>query len=126
MGFLSSLLKIFGEESNSRESGENVLRQRLEEVFATEYTDCDVRRDISVSELAPEPNAVNYSYGLYRNGNPIALFNVITERNQYRKKSYRLSKQIAEESGIPHMNFFIQLPNEVSYISERLRKNIVR
>ena len=86
MGFLSSLLKIFGEESNSRESGEKVLRQRLEEVFATEYTDCDVRQDISVSELYPEPNAVNYRYGLYRNGNPIALFNVIIERNQYRKK----------------------------------------
>ena len=126
MGFLSSLLKIFGEESNSRESGEKVLRQRLEEVFATEYIDCEVRRDIPVSELYPEPNAVNYSYGLYRNGTPIALFNVITERNQYRKKSYRLSKQIAEERGIPHMNFFIQLPNEVSYISERLMNNIVR
>ena len=49
MGFLSSLLKIFGEESNSRESGEKVLRQRLEEVFATEYIDCEVRRDIPVS-----------------------------------------------------------------------------
>ena len=57
---------------------------------------------------------------------PIALFNVIPYRNVYRKKSYRLAKQIAEERGIPHMNFFAHLPNEVSYISERLRENIVK
>ena len=132
MGFFSSLLKsIFG-ESNERYydigsgSGEDVLRQRLEEVFITDYSECDVRRDISALEIYNEPDAVNYDYGLYLEGKPIALFNVIPYRNVYRKKSYRLAKQIAEERGIPHMHFFAHLPNEVSYISERLRENIVK
>ena len=130
MGLFSSLVSLFtGQSNNTRtyvESGENILRQRLEEVFVTDYSECDVRRDISALEIYNEPDAVNYDYGLYLEGKPIALFNVIPYRNVYRKKSYRLAKQIAEERGIPHMNFFAHLPNEVSYISERLRENIVK
>lgn len=130
MGLFSSLVNLFtGQSNNTRtyvESGENILRQRLEEVFITDYSECDVRRDISALEIYNEPDAVNYDYGLYLEGKPIALFNVISYRNVYRKKSYRLAKQIAEERGIPHMNFFAHLPNEVSYISERLRENIVK
>lgn len=130
MGLFSSLVNLFtGQSNNTRtyvESGENILRQRLEEVFITDYSDCDVRRDISALEIYNESDAVNYDYGLYLEGKPIALFNVIPYRNVYRKKSYRLAKQIAEERDIPHMNFFAHLPNEVSYISERLRENIVK
>ena len=58
MGLFSSLVSLFtGQSNNTRtyvESGENILRQRLEEVFITDYSECDVRRDISVLEIYNE------------------------------------------------------------------------
>ena len=105
-------------------SGEEVLVRRLEEVFMTEYPDCEVHIGIEPSEIEVSTIAKNYDYGLYRDDRPVALFNVIRNRNDYKKLAYREAKEIARRNGIPHMNFYIHLPNEKEYISNRIRNEI--
>lgn len=105
-------------------SGERMLRSRLEGVMEAEYSDYELRRNVTASELGAEYGAADYSYGLYRAGAPAALFMVIDDRNLYRKKCMRLSREAAKAQGVPCMSFFSHLPNETGYISDRLRKNI--
>lgn len=121
MGGSSSLS---GKSDNVTLTGEAGLRARLEQVVANEYSEYELRQNVPSSEMFAEPGAVDYSYGMYKNGAPVAMINVISNRNDYRLKRFRLAKEAAVNRGIPHMNFFAHLPNETSYISERLRKEI--
>lgn len=128
MGFFEHL---FGKEvkksaSKGKLSGEKGLRSRLEQVVATEYSTYELRQNVPSSEMFAEAGAVNYSYGIYQNGAPVAFINIIKNRNDYNLKGFRLAKEASESRGVPHMNFFSHLPNDTSYISERLRKNIFR
>ena len=145
MGFLDSLFKkeakkfvsgmvgkavdsvMNGNSSgNVRLTGAAGLRARFEEVVANEYAGYELRQNVPASEMGAEYGAVDYSYGIYKNGAPVAFINVIEDRNDYSKKRFRMAKQAAEMNNIPHMNFFSHLPNETSYISQRLRKEIFR
>ncbi len=107
------------------QGGERGLRERLEEVFSQEWSDYELRRNISAVELGGQPEARAYSYGLYQNGEPKAMFMVLNDRNHYRKKDVVLARKACEEKGIPYMNFMSHLPNRTEYISQRLRDNIL-
>lgn len=111
---------------NVKLTGTAGLRARLEEVVANEYTDYEFRQNVPAREIGAESGTADYSYGLYKNGAPVAFFNVIENKNDYKKKPLRMAKQAAEMNNIPHMNFFSHLPNETSYISQRLKKEIIR
>ncbi len=104
--------------------GEAGLRARLEQVIANEYSTYELKKNVPASEMFAEPGAVDYSYGIYKNGAPVAYITVIADRNEYKLKRFRDAKAAAEARGIPHMNFFAHLPNETSYISERLKQEI--
>lgn len=106
-------------------SGEALLRERLERIMTNEFSDYDLRSNVSVSSIADMDGAADFSYGLFKDGSPVALFTIFTYRNDYRKKCYRLSRQAAEMKGIPHMCFFTHLPNEESYITERIINNLL-
>ena len=115
-----------GGSANVELTGTAGLRARLEGVMKNEYADCELRQNIPASEMGAEYGAADYSYGLYKNGAPVALFNIIENRNDYKKKPIRMAKAAAEMNNIPHMNFFSHLPNETGYISQRLKKEIAR
>ena len=145
MGFLDNLLKkeakkfvsgvvnkavdnvVNGNGSgNVKLAGEAGLRARLEQVFANEYSAYELRQNIPSTEMGAEYGSVDYSYGLYKDGAAVAFVNVIGNRNDYSKKRFRMAKQAAENNNVAHMNFFSHLPNETSYISERLKREIFR
>lgn len=97
---------------------------KIKQVVATEFSDCELRENVSATEMGAEAGAASYTYGIYRNGAPVVMINVFTDRNAYRLKRYRLAKEAAEYNRVAHLNFFSHLPNEVSYITERLRANM--
>ena len=97
---------------------------KIKQVVATEFTDCELRENVSATEMGAERGAASYTYGIYRNGAPVIMINVFVDRNAYSLKRYRLAKEAAEFSGVAHLNFFSHLPNEVSYITARLRENM--
>lgn len=112
------------DQTSSRVSGEAGLRTRLEQVIAAEWSGYELRRDVSAAELNAPAGARDYSYVLYLSGQPKAGFMVLTNRNHYMKKDVRLAHEGCRALGIPCMNFMSHLPNETSYISQRLKKNI--
>lgn len=118
--FKSEVKKIIS-KNNAKRSG---LSEKLEYVAANSFPEYELRKEISASEMGAGHEAKNYSYGLYKNGEPKAFMMIISDRNQYRKKEIRLAKEAAEWNGVPYMNFFSHLPNEETYIDERIRKNL--
>ena len=100
-------------------SGVKGLRARFEQVVASDFSSFELRSDIPASV----PGAAAYTYGLYKGGMPCAFINVIVDRGDYRKQPYRKAKETSVSKGIPHMNFFSHMPNEMGYISNRLREN---
>ncbi len=111
------------DEKLQRLTGEKGLRARLEDVVAREWSDCELRKNIPASELGAQRGARRYSYGLYRMGYPIAMIMVV-ERNGNNKRDVLLAQLASIERGIPYMNFYIHLPNETDYISNRLKANV--
>ena len=97
---------------------------KIKNVIATEFSDCELRENVKASELGGESGAAAYTYGIYRNGAPVVMINVFVDRNAYRLKRYRLAREAAQFSGVAHLNFFSHLPNEVSYITARLKENM--
>lgn len=106
------------------ESGEAGLRANLENVLSSEWSSFEVRREIPASELGAPEKARAYSYGLYENGQPKAMFLVVTDKNHYLNSAARLAQTACKANGIPCLNFFSHLPNTTEYISQRLKENI--
>ncbi len=103
---------------------ERELRSRLEKIFSEEWSSYEVRKDIPSSEFNAGEGARPYSYGLYLDGQPKALFMILTNRNHYKLSAVVKSQKASQEQNIPYMNFMTYLPNDIDYISQRLRSNI--
>lgn len=97
---------------------------KIKQVVASEFPDYELRENVNASELGGESGAASYTYGIYLNSSPVIMINVFVDRNAYRLKRYRLAKEAAKFSGVAHLNFFSHLPNDISYITERLRANM--
>ncbi len=104
---------------------ESVVRTRIEKVAAEEWPGYELRQNISSTEMGAEDGAMDYSYGLYLNGVPMAMI-LILDSGDYRLKKVRLAHQACRDKGVFCMNLMLQLPNRRSYISEMLRKNVAR
>lgn len=105
-------------------SGESGLRTNLESVLSSEWSDFEVRREIPASGLGAPERARAYSYGLYKNGQPKAMFLVVTDKYHHLNGAARQAQTACKAKGIPCMNFFSHLPNTTEYISQRLGENI--
>ena len=97
---------------------------RIENVVKFQFEGYELRKNVPASVMNAGNGAVPYTYGLYYNGTPRAFINVIDQRNDYRLKRFRLSKEACEKASVPHFNFFSHLPNEIDYIANRLRENM--
>lgn len=111
--------KVFQINPNLQAKGEVGLRARFEQVVAANFPIYELKKDVASSD----PEAVAYSYVLYLKGQAAAYINVISDRNLYKKPAYRKAKEAAVNSGVPHMNFFSHMPNEMDYIIKRLKEN---
>lgn len=105
--------------------GESDLRGRIESIVAEEWPGYELRKDVSSKEMLAQAGASEfYSYGIYRDGVPVAMIMLLRDNNAYRRREIRLAQRACEEQKIPYMNFMTYMANYRSYISERLRKNI--
>ncbi len=107
-------------------SGEAVLRKRLENEFAMNYSDCIIQREVSSSVVGAGEGSAAFSYGIYQNGQPIGFVQVVTSTGHYVKSCIRSAKEAAEAMGIPCLIFMSHLPNTEEYITTRLASNIRR
>ncbi|MBE5895686.1 MAG: hypothetical protein IJZ00_04935 [Lachnospiraceae bacterium] len=106
-------------------SGEKVLRTRLEKIIAEQWDGYELRKDVAAAEMQAEEGAMDYSYGLYQNGVPKAMFMINTNRTMYNSRRVVLAQKACNDMRVPYMNFMSHLPNTEEYISQRLKKMIV-
>ena len=124
MGLFSKIFKSISGDSPKPFNKDNLINN-LEDVL-NQFSDYEIRTEISASEFNAPAGAKDYSYGLYYNGYPKALIMILDDRNHYRKKEVILAREAAEHLGIPYMNFMPHLPNKKNYIYERINKNLMR
>ena len=101
-----------------------VVEQRIRNVVAEEWGDrIEIRKKVSSSVMGAEPGALKaYAYGLYCDGEPVAMINVFEDSNLYCKKRTRLAKEACERNNVGYVHFLMRLPNRTCYIREQLKK----
>lgn len=101
----------------------SVVKQRIEKVVSEEWGDqVEIRKNISSSEMAAEDGALDYTYGLYSNGRPIAMVIVLDYPDDYWCRRTRLAKEACGRQNVGYVHFITRLPNRTSYIREQLKK----
>lgn len=101
-------------------SGERKLRERLMGVFVQDYPDYEVRSNLD----AGVHGARKYSYGLYYNGIPRMMIMILDNSNEGRLKEVRLAREASASYGVPYLDFYAHLPNEMEYVRNRIRANM--
>lgn len=109
--------------TNRRPASGDAVYDTLRHIITTEFSTYELRENIPVAEFGLSED-IFYTFGMYQNGTSVLMINVYADRNQYRLKRYRLAKEVAENRGVKHLNFFTHLPNERDYIVNRLRENL--
>ena len=104
---------------------EAALRNLLEKNFEELFPEYEVRKNVPASQLNAEAGAENYSYGLFRNGQPKAMIMILMQSNDYRLARIRKAQAACQTQGIPYMNFMYHLPNREDYVANRLRSTIL-
>lgn len=94
---------------------------KLDAVFAKEFPQYEIRKEVSPETLGGTGRFLNYSYGVYANGVP-KLFIMLAGKNTCTSRYYRWSKEVAVNSGIPMINFVLSFDNKITYIIDRLHQ----
>lgn len=62
----------------------------------------------------------SFSYVVYRDERPVLLIRVWGDYNSYNKNCNRQVKENCKLTGVPLQDYFLYLPNEYSYMEERV------
>lgn len=110
---------------SSGNSGEKLLRRRIEEIAARELPDYELRQQVPSSQVsAPKGAEPYFDYGFYQGGVLVAVIKILKDNNAYCRKSVRLAQQACQDQRVAYMNFMAYMTNRPDYIAERLRANI--
>lgn len=109
------------EDCNNKAS---VVHKRIEKIIAENFSDCELKEKISSEEIGAGYISWKYTYGVYRDGNVVAMINVLDNPNDYKRKIVLQSKEACRDHGIGYVHFLLHLPNRSSYILERLKETI--
>lgn len=106
-------------------SGEQLLRQRIEEIAAREKPEYELRQRIPASEVgAPEGARPFFDYGFYRDGALVMVIMIIYDNNMYRRKDVVLAQRACQGQRVKYINLMAYMMNRPEYISQRLKANL--
>ena len=97
------------------------IDKKISDILAEKFSQYEVRRDVSPTEIGGTGKFMNYSFGIYQNGSP-KLFIMLTDKTTNNCRLYRWSKEQAAKAGITMINFVPHFPNRPEYVAERLAK----
>lgn len=103
---------------------EKIVCSRIESVAAEDWGSLELRKNVSCSILNAEAGSIDYTYGLFRDGAPVAMINVLPGVDDYRRKSVLLSAKACRENGVGYVHFMLKLPNRKTYIAQKLKEII--
>lgn len=106
-------------------SGEELLRRRIEEIAARDWSDYELRRQVPSSEVnAPEGSEPFFEYGFYQGGALVAVIKILNDNNAYCRRSVRLAQAACRGQNVKYMNFMSYMMNRPEYIAKRFADNI--
>ena len=97
--------------------------EKIAAVLAEEFPQYEVRENVSPSTIGGTGRCLDYSFGVYENGEP-KLFIMLVGKDTCGSRVYRWSKEQAEKAGVTMINFVEHYPNRPGYIKERLHQYI--
>ena len=97
------------------------VEDKLRAVFAKEFPQYEIKENVSPETLGGTGRFMNYSFGVYENGQP-KLFIMIISSNTCASRFYRWSKEQAEKSNVTMINFVGAFENKIDYIINRLHQ----
>ncbi|MBR4818556.1 MAG: hypothetical protein IKX04_10055 [Clostridiales bacterium] len=98
------------------------IEQKLDKILSTQFPTYGFGKEVPPTTLgAVGANMMPYTYVVYLNGQP-KLFIMRCWSNTCASRGYRFSKEFAASLGVPLINFLESLPNEESYIIDRLHQ----
>ncbi len=89
-------------------------------ILNSEFPGYDIRTQIAATALGAPDGCRAFDYGLYLNGTPVLMI-MVTDHNRERNRAYNGAKQACANSGVKFMNFFTHMPNERSYVVNRIK-----
>lgn len=102
----------------------DVVAERIRKVLTSNYSGMELRKGVQSGTIGAGMISWNYTYGIYKDGIPVAMINLLEGHNDYKRKSVLQSKQACEDLRIGYVHFILHLPNRVSYIKQQLQKII--
>ena len=100
----------------------SVVDERISKVLATDFPELELRRAVASGLIGAGNIRWTYTYGIYKNGIPVGMINLLQGHNDYKGKSVQASKQACEDLRIGYVHFILHLPNRTSYIRQQLQK----
>jgi len=100
----------------------DMVEERIRKVLADDFTGMELRKGVSSQAIGAGNITWNYTYGIYQNGIPVGMINLLQGHNDYKKKNVLASKQACEDLRIGYVHFILHLPNRTSYIKQQLHK----
>ena len=97
------------------------IHKKIIDILAEKFSQFEVRRNVSPTEIGGTGKFMNYDFGIYLNGTP-KLFITVTDSTLKSNRLYRWSKEQADRAGFPMINFVPHFPNRPEYVAERLAK----
>lgn len=97
------------------------VEEKLRAVFKQEFSQYEIREEVSPTTIGGTGEFMPYSFGVYENGTP-KLFIMVIGNNTCRKRLYRWSKEEAERNNITMINFVGHFDNKIDYIINRLHQ----
>ena len=103
---------------------EEIVEERIRKILASDFAGMELKKKIASNEIGAGHLSWNYTYGVYKDGAPVAMVNVLDNKNDYKRKIVLQSRQACADAGIGYVHFLLHLPNRSSYIKEQLKKII--
>jgi len=123
MNRATQAVEIIGDESSCMGEA-SVVKERIEKCLAKDFAGCTIRDAIPSAEIGVADLGWTYTYGIYRDEQPVAMINLLVGKNEYGRKAVLQSKDACRNAGIGYVHFLMHMPNRMEYISTKLKQII--
>lgn len=100
------------------------VEERLKSVCSRKYPDYELKANVDASVFYADAKASNYSYVMYKDGQPKLSIMILEGSNDYRLKRVVLAHEASEAQGVGCINIMTFLPSTTEYIEGRIKEHL--
>lgn len=97
------------------------VQSKIRNLMMAEFPEYELRENVSPTTIGGTGRFMNYTFGVYLNGQP-KLFMMVIGKTTCSHREYRWSKEQAQAAGVPMINWVEHYPNKIDYMVNRLHQ----